>query len=287
MYEQLVFTFRDSIEVEYHWRGIYGRKGEKRSAKAGLTSEAVKKNNQRIREKEMRRLIKANFEKNDYWCCLKYPEGSRKKTVEVKEDMKKFLRKLRSWYKKAGACLKFIYRIEISESGGVHIHTLINRIHGSMEKISELWSEITKTGKGYVDFKLLYEQGDYKELAEYIVKRPKKGDRDYEQLCLFPVEERKEYLKVSTSRNLVRVEPERRRYSHWTMRKILTDGPVPTPGYFIEKDSVVQGVNEVTGMSFLYYTEKLIEKPANPVNDIYGGHFRRKNKRKRKNGMKS
>lgn len=191
MYEQLVFTFRDSIEVEYHWRGIYGRKGEKRSARIGMTPEAMKKNNQRIREKDMRRLIKANFEKNDFWTCLKYPEGSRKKTKEVKDDTKKFLRKLRTWYKKAGCCLRFIYRTEISESGGVHIHILINRIHGAMEKISEYWSEVIGAGRGYADFRLLYEQGDFKELAEYIVKKPKKVIKTMSSCVFFLLKSRK------------------------------------------------------------------------------------------------
>ena len=38
-------------------------------------------------------------------------------------------------------------------------------------------------------------------------------------------------------------------------RKIIKNGPEPTPGYYIDPESVVCGVNKYTGLSYLRYTE--------------------------------
>lgn len=67
----------------------------------------------------------------------------------------------------------------------------------------------------------------------------------------------------------------------------MTEGPKATPGYYIEKDSVVQGVNEVTGMSFLYYTEKLlVETPQSQYPSSTAGILNKKQK-KEKNQIKN
>ena len=40
---------------------------------------------------------------------------------------------------------------------------------------------------------------------------------------------------------------------------MIEDGPKPTPGDYIDKSSIVSGVNKYTGMSYLYYTEIKID----------------------------
>lgn len=119
------WKFRYSIEREYKYKGKYGAKGEKRAEKTKATPEQIKKQNQRNREKKIRRLIKANFIPSDLWCTLKYPAGTRKPIKEVMEDMRKFHDAMRREYKKAGKLYKFIYRVEIGKHGGIHIHILI------------------------------------------------------------------------------------------------------------------------------------------------------------------
>ena len=57
-----------------------------------------------------------------------------------------------------------------------------------------------------------------------------------------------------------RPKPERKTYFRWTMRKILEDGPKPTPGFYIVKDSIISGTNKYTGMSYLRYTEQRIKE---------------------------
>lgn len=249
-YTRDTWTFPDSIEHEYKYMGKYGAAGEKRAEKRKPTKEQIRKQNQWIREKLMRRLIKANFCPNDLWVTLKYPKGCRKPIGEVKKDLQKFLSRLRYEYKKRGEPLKYIYRIEIGKHGGIHIHILINRTRGKPDTdvlIQEKWTY------GRANFESLYEQGGFQDLACYIVKLP--DEEIEEQLSLFPEQDRKELIKYSCSRNLIRPEPVKKTYTHWTMRRILEEGPTPTKGYYIDKDSIICGINPVTGMSYLYYTE--------------------------------
>ena len=49
------------------------------------------------------------------------------------------------------------------------------------------------------------------------------------------------------------------------MRKIIENGPEPTPGYFIDPLSIVMGTNPYTGMNYLHYTEyKLLRLQDDP-----------------------
>ena len=253
MHKQEVYRFYNSIEYEYKFIGKYGAKGEKRAPKTKATPEQIKKQNQRNREKKVRRLIKANFHPYDFWNCLKYPAGTRKTTEEYKKDLKDFLDKMRKEYKKLGEVFKFIYRMEISTKGGIHLHILVNRLKKTDTDvlIQKCWKH------GRVNFQSIYECGGYERLANYIVKQP--DELEEEQLSLFPEEERKQYVKYSTSRNLVRPEPERKVYTRWTLRKLIEEGPKPTPGFYIDKESIVCGINPYTGMSYYHYTEYRIK----------------------------
>lgn len=102
MYWVDAWHFRNSIEYEYKYAGNYGAKGEKRAKRRKATPEEVRRQNQRNREKNVRRLIKANFSSNDYWVTLKYPKGARPGISEVKGHMKGFLDRTRRDYKKRG-----------------------------------------------------------------------------------------------------------------------------------------------------------------------------------------
>lgn len=250
-----IWKFPNSIEYEFKYAGGYGAKGEKRTKKKKATPEQIKKQNQLNREKRMRRLIKANWIPDDLWTCLKYPKGEKVTTKRLNSDLKKFTDGMRKEFKKRGEPFKFVIRKGIGENGGVHVHILCNRARGEPQTdvlIKELWTQ------GAVNFESIYEAGGYEKLANYIVKIPK--EEEEEQLSLFPEEEQKEYIKYSTSRNLIRPEPERKVYSKWTMRKIIEDGPKATDGYFVDKNSIVHGINPYTGMSYYHYTEVRIKE---------------------------
>lgn len=260
MYWKETWRFPGSIEHEYKYAGNYGAKGEKRQKRKKATPEQIKKQNQLNREKKMRRLIKANFTENDMWVCLKYPKGTRKPLEEIKDDMSRFLRKLRTAYRKNEEELKYIYRLEIGKRGGIHYHLLVNRIRGAAASdmlIQSIWTQ------GRASFENIYDYGGYKALAEYIVKQPDSAAD--KQLSLFEMDERKEFIKYSSSRNLIRPEPEKEKKFHLTMRSIVekcrrNGAPDPTPGYYIDRDSVYIGKNRFTGMSYLQYTEYKISR---------------------------
>lgn len=254
-YREMIWYFPNSIEREIKWEGKYGAKGEKRAKKKKATPEQIEKQNQINREKRIRRLIKANFEEGDYWNTLKYPKGTRKTTEEYKKDIEIYLRKCRNEYRKRGAPFKFIYRLEVGKKGGVHFHLLCNRLEPEKGKpdtaaiLQNLWVH------GRINYQSLYDSGGYQQLAEYIVKKPE----DTGQLSFFPGEE-KEYLKYSTSRNLIRPEPEIKEYKRRTVKELVRNGPKATEGYYIDKTSIKCGVNPYNGLSYCHYIEFQIKR---------------------------
>lgn len=251
-YKIEVYRFRQSNEIEYKYMGKYGAKGEKRAKKEKPTPEQIQKQNQKNREIKMRRLIKANYKEDDYWTTLKFPKGTRMGLDQLNKCLRSFKDSMRRSYRKQEEQFKWIERKEIGERGGIHVHMLINRIEGVATDtlIKKAWK---KAGGGTVNFQCLYEQGGYEELAAYIVKKP--NDEVEKQLSFLPEEERKHFVKVSTSRNLIRPQPEVSVYKRRTLRKLFEEGPKITPGYYIDKNSIVCGVNPYTGMSYYRYTE--------------------------------
>lgn len=257
------------IEHEIHYRGREGARGEKRAKRSKATPEQIRKQNQRNRENRIRRLIQLNFTQGDYWITLKYAKGTRKPLEEVLGDFKRFRDRLRRRFKKAGVTMKYIYRIEIGKKGGIHIHILLPRIPDGDLIISECWTgargksdiEDMIDGKtdGLADFTHIHPEGCYADLAEYICK----GLPDEQEKELTP-EEKKKLLTYGCSRNLKQPEPIIKRYSHWTLRRLFALGPsganttpnrYRTEGYLIDTSTWYQGVNPVTGMSYLHYTE--------------------------------
>ena len=240
-YQKKKWTFKKSNEVEINFNGKYGAPGERRAKRVKATPEQIRKQNQWNREKRVRRLIKANFEAGDYWITLTYRAGERKPPEDAKYDLRGFFKKLRTVYRKNGQELKFIYRTEIGKRGAIHHHMVINRLRGEPATdviVERAWKH------GHVSFSLLHEEGDFKALAAYITKR------DLEE-----TDEVKETVNYSTSRNLIRPKPETKFYSRMTLKKSIEEGIRPTKGYLVDKDSIVCGVNPVTGKSYLHYTE--------------------------------
>ena len=138
--------------------------------------------------------------------------------------------------------------MEVGKRGGVHIHIIINRIRdgpATDKLIRDKW----------VTHKVNYQQldinEDYDALAKYIVKEYE----DDTQLSLFDIPDRKKLIRYDGSRNLIRPKPVKKIFKRRTMRKILEEGPKPTKGFYIDTDSIKQGVNPYTGRSFLKYTE--------------------------------
>ena len=247
------YTFYDSVEYEYKFAGNYGAKGEKRAKRRKATPEQMKRQNQWIRETKVRRLIKANFRPGDLWETLKYPKGTRKPFADVVDDMSEFLKQMRKEYRSRGQPFKWVNRIEIGARGGIHMHIIINRRQGEPGTdlvVQRIWEGITG---GCVNHQNLYAAGGYKNLAKYLTKPV--NEEQEKQLSLFEPEEQKKMLRYSSSRNLIRPEPEVKKYRRRTVRKMVEEGIRPQPGYYIDPESVYYGINPYNGTTYLKYTE--------------------------------
>lgn len=245
-YRSDIYHFINSTEYEYKFAGKYGVKGEKRAKRRKTTPEQIRYQNQINRINRMRRLIKANFLPGDTWLCLKYQKGTRKSIEDVKKDVQKFTEGMRRDYKKRGGeSLKWIRRIEIGKNAGIHVHMILNTIYGMELLVMKNWSYL-------YHMTTLREDGDYRQLASYIVKP---APEECGQLSFIDTEDIKQTAAYSTSRNLVRPEPERKEYVRRTMKQLIKNGPVARKGFYIDKDSIRIGINKYTGYSYMYYTE--------------------------------
>ena len=252
-YTEYIFKCGRSIDHEIHWVGLYGAKGEKREKKKKASPEQIRKQNQWKKELYMTRLIRLNFSPGDYWMTLKYKRGARPPLEQVTKDLRNFMGRLRRVYKKRDTALRWIYRLEIGEKGGVHIHFIVNRIPGEETDrlIKKEWDKVKDSSGIFYD--LLRDDEDYSRLASYIVKEP---DEEVEkQLRLFDEEERKAFCKYSRSRNMKEPEREVHPYKRRTVKSLIMDGPKPKKGYYIDKSSIRMGTNPLTGRSYCYYTE--------------------------------
>ena len=241
-YKEKRYKLGRYLEIEDYYTAQYGAPGEKRIPKKKLTTEQMEKVNQYNREKIARRKLRTHFQENDYFITLTYqPDRRPADMAAAKEDFKKFMRQVRSAYRKAGAEVKWIRNIEVGTKNGWHIHLVLNRIQDADLIVRKAWPH------GRVLFRLAYEQGGFADLAAYITKTPKTDPRLRES-------------SYSTSRNLPVPEPDTKIYRRWkTWRKIR----IPK-GYYLDKESLREGINPITGYRYRSYTLVKTNRPERP-----------------------
>lgn len=233
-YKILTYIFEDSIEVYEYLDGRYGAKGEKRTPKKKATPEDVKKRNQWNKERKARHKLKTWFKEGDLLLTFTYRKSDRPPDMKTaKEHFRKSIREIRDEYKKRGYMLRWMRNIEVGPRGAWHTHVIINRIPDSDLLAKKAWKH------GRVDFKHLYEEGGFRDLAGYITKTPETANKYNEKLV---------ETSYSTSRNLPVKEPKVKRSTRWRKK------PEVKKGYYIEKDSYYEGVNPITGHRYRYYT---------------------------------
>ena len=236
--EERVFYFKNFIEVERVYRGKGGARGRPRKERKKATPEQIEKQNRYNREKNLRRIMAANFKEDDHWVLLTYKKGHRTDRKAAKKDFRKFYLELGKEYKKRGQELKWIVRTEVGARGAAHHHLLLNRIKDSDILIKKCWKKIE--GAGFTSYRLTYEEGGFKNLAWYMAKPEEEGK-------VGKAEEKSPY---SRSRNMMIPEPEIKRAKAKEMREY----PVPLPGYYIDSESVTMGINPYTGQEYQYFT---------------------------------
>ena len=232
-----------TLEVEKTYTIKYISKKVTKSANINPTPENMKKVNERNAAKKLRWQTNTNFRSGDYHLILTYrPEERALNPEEARKDLKRFLEKLRSHYKKMGLELKYV---AVAEYGKVsmHFHLVVN---GGIlpEEINRIW------GHGRVGLRVLDDSGDYIKLAAYLIKQTSKTYNDPEKAVF-----RKRWC---SSRNLKKpeIKPEIVKADSWR------ETPKVPQGYMLIADSVEYGVSEITGYPYQYYRAiKISDKP--------------------------
>lgn len=240
LYVKKVYDLGFVKEVAKYYPGNYGAPGQKRGLKRKRTPEDIERQNKTNREKKIQRLILANFHEGDWHLILTYKKDTRPGTyAEAKRQVQKFLADMREAYKKAGYAFKYLYVTERGKQGACHHHLIIEDI--AEEKLNTKKMVLKYWQYGSKSFIPLYEDGEYENLAEYIVKKETK--------------EEQEGCTYSRSRNLIVPEPKREiiHSKRWRQE------PKPEKGWYIVPDSLVNGENPVTGYPYQHYTMKKLD----------------------------
>lgn len=239
--KRVTYEFADVIEREEYLDGRYGAPGEKRSVKKKATPEQVAQVNQWNKEKKARHRLRKYFKVNDYLITLTYPKDRRPKDMkQAKADFREFYLAAGKEYKKRGMELRWIRNIECPPTGNWHIHVALNRIPDTDIIIEAAW----KHGR-VKDKQLLYREGNFKKLAQYLTKDAKSQEKYVEKGVL---DHKVVEANYSVSRNMPLPEPEKEKLDRWPKE------PEAPRGWYIDKESYFEGRNKVTGFPYRHYT---------------------------------
>lgn len=208
-----------------------------RGRKEKPTAEEMEKINRMNAERTLRLKINANFGADDLFITLTYRKDERPEPGDAKKDVKKLIDGLRKEFKKVGADLKWVCVTEYLNKA-IHHHLLMNHIEGVdvPRMVRKLWRY------GRPDFKFLDGTGQYKDLAAYLIKETSKT---------YKARDGVKKQRYSCSRNLIMPVP--RTEIIRKARRWLPD-PKPVKGYYIDRDTVYNGVDPFTGRAYQKYT---------------------------------
>ena len=237
-YRERRYHCGDYLEVAIY--PVYRPAGSRR-CRAKPTSEGQAKLNYIRLQKELVRLLNANFTENDVEVHLTYRDEHLPDTKEEADRLlRNYLRRLKRRYKKLGMELKYIYVTEGGDGKRFHHHVTLS---GGLDRdeLEALW------GFGYANSRrLIFNENGVEGLARYITKQMKeeieKGKRSF-----------------SCSKNLYHPEPIDRdgRFSHKTMKVMCerpSDGACVLEAIFdgYEAAEVKSFYNDCNGGVYLY-----------------------------------
>jgi len=237
-YKKKIYRFRNAIEIEEYHTFRYGAPGVGRQKRKKPTPEQMAKVNQRNKAKTCRHKLRSHFDVNDYFVDLTYEREKRPEDMSAaKRDFRQCIEQVRQEYRLLGFALKWIRNIEVGKRNAWHVHLVINRIQGTDLILRRAWPH------GRVICQLLHEKGEFRALADYITKTPATDSRLTD-------------ANYSSSRNLPVKAPEETSITRWeTWRdEIALPWQLARAGWFIDRDSVEEGVNPITLQPYRHYT---------------------------------
>lgn len=242
-----------TVEYRYYYTYRHNDGGGRRREKTRPTPEAQQKINQRKMERECTRLLNANFQPEDLYVTYTYRKEARPKDgTQMRRQVKTLLEQLRRICKRNGSELKYIWSAEVGKKGAAHIHMVLSGKISARE-IQRIWTH------GYIRVTPLDYSGQYRRLAEYLVKYAKKT----QEATGRPIGHH-----YNPSRNLRRPKPEKSVI--FGRRRIPETIPVPK-GWYLDKDTEKRGIN-ADGYEYLSYVLVQIDPKAPDPPDRIGSH---------------
>ena len=231
MYTRKTWKSKNEIEIAEYHDCRYGAPGKSRTKRRKATPEEMEKQNQRNRERKARHKLWANFKEDDYFSTWTFKKESRPQDMgQAKQIFSKVIGTIRREYKKRGHKLRWIRNIEVGTKNAWHIHIVLNRIPDTDLILKKAWTY------GGIHNELLYTSGEFTKLAVYLCKTPKTDKRLKEN-------------SYSTSKGLAGIDPKKRVMKGKTWKKEIK----PPKGWYIDKESVRQGENKLTGQPYRTY----------------------------------
>lgn len=240
MYIESWTKAREYIRIKKYTHKSYGAPNRKRTKRLRDTPKAMIKYNNQQRAEKLQMLMILNFNKG-FHVILDYPKDNRPKTYEEAEtNLKKCLYKVSRRLKRKDKQFKYIAITERGKrAAALHHHIIIEGYSEIVEELMRAWGQ-------HIKISAMYEEGAYKDLADYICKMETK-----EELT-------KGKSKYHRSRNLK--EPVKRtRVRPGTFK----DEPQIPKGYELVEHTLVNGHNDIVGVRYQHYMckkENCIEK---------------------------
>lgn len=212
---------KESIEIDKYYSGRVGKKIYNAPARSKTPLNQLRYQDRKA-ERVLYWLLDLNFNPDeDLYITLTYKAREIISSTRARNDIKKYLARLRLEYKKQGEQLKYIYTAGRGKRGNVHYHMVINKI--DTEILTNVWRKITGAR---VHIEHLY--GNFKKLANYLVKNSQET---------FYSNDKIHQKRYCTSHELQRpiITREIIRSIKWNVN------PKPIKGYILDKTSVYNG----------------------------------------------
>lgn len=233
-----------TIEITKRFSSRFSKKGIARAKNEKPTPEQMLKINERNAETKLRRLINTNFGAGDLHITLTYEKEKRPTPDEAKSELEKYVRKIRTLYKKYGEELMYIMVTEYKNKA-IHHHLLVNMVDNiSVKEYVRIWA------KGRPKFTYFDDTGQYGDLAHYLIKETRKTFREDGSPSRKRWNASKNLKKPDIRKEIVKAKEWRKE-------------PEPLKGYIIESNSVREGFHDFTGWPFQCYSMVQVTKREN------------------------
>ncbi len=239
MYFMRTFWMGEYVYIKAYTPRGFGAPMRQRAKRMRETPKAMAKYNNTKKSEKLQLLILTNFDKGHH-VTLDYPKGSRPETYDQAEDnLRKCLYKVSRRLKKKGKKFKYIAVTERGKrAAALHHHMVIENDADVLQELLDVWGQ-------HMHLSVMYEEGQYKELADYLVKIETKE------------EQTKGKAKYHRSRNL-----DKPMEKSALVQGQIKDDPFVPKGFELVPGSLVNGLNEVIGVRYQKYLIKRRPKAA-------------------------